>query len=127
MAVFRFDVQLDFSGLLHWQVGGLVALENSTGIDAGEAICLRKVRSVTHQATGHGELAIQVDRWHGVTNRQRGELCSVAGEECAGANHEPTGSQLDQLGETPSKSSSLLAFRTWSSSPRARAAACTPS
>jgi hypothetical protein len=28
------DVQLDFSGLLHRQVGGLVALENPAGIDA---------------------------------------------------------------------------------------------
>jgi hypothetical protein len=29
------DVQLDFSGLLHWQVGGLVTLENPAGINAG--------------------------------------------------------------------------------------------
>jgi len=29
------DVQLDFSGLLYWQVGGLVTLENPAGINAG--------------------------------------------------------------------------------------------
>src|SRR5262245_16655869 len=29
---FQVDVQLDFSGLLDWQIGGLVALEDSAGI-----------------------------------------------------------------------------------------------
>ena len=52
------DVQLDFGGLLDRQVGGLVALENPAGIDAGQAICVRNVRSVAQQTSGRGELAI---------------------------------------------------------------------
>ena len=30
--------QFDLSGLLNWQVGGLLALENPSGIDAGQAV-----------------------------------------------------------------------------------------
>src|SRR5262245_61271187 len=67
------DVQLDFSGLLHRQVGGFVAFENPAGIDASEAVCLSNVRSVAQQTSGHSELAIRGNRWHDVTNRQRGE------------------------------------------------------
>src|SRR5262249_46445627 len=34
------DVQLDFSGLLDWQVGGLLTLENPAGIDSGPTVCI---------------------------------------------------------------------------------------
>src|SRR5262249_12278853 len=67
------DVQLDFRGLLYWQVGGHVALENPAGIIACQAICLSKVRSVAQQTSGRGKLATLVDRWHRVTEPQRGE------------------------------------------------------
>ena len=43
---------------LHRQFGGIVALENPAGINAGQAVCLRKVRSVAQQTSGHGKLAI---------------------------------------------------------------------
>ena len=98
---FLVDVQLDFSGLLHWQVGGLVALENPAGIVAGQAVCLRRVSSVAQQTSGHGKLTILVDRWHRVAERQRGELFAPAREERIAANHEPARSQLDQLCEDP--------------------------
>jgi hypothetical protein len=75
---------------------GLLALENPTGIVAGQAICLRKVRSVAQQTPGQ-QRTHDTRKSHGtgVTNRQRGELCSLAGEECTAADHEPARSQLD--------------------------------
>ena len=35
------DVQLDFACLLHRQIGRLIALENSPGIDSDEAMSVR--------------------------------------------------------------------------------------
>ena len=93
------DVQLDFGDLLDRQVGRLFALENPAGIDAGQAVCVRNVRSVAQQTSGRGELAPLVDRRHRVAERQRGELFAPAREECIGADHEPARSQLDQLCE----------------------------
>src|SRR6266568_7386538 len=45
------DDQLDFRCPLDRQFGGLLALENSAGVDAGEAIGIGNSRSVTHQAS----------------------------------------------------------------------------
>src|SRR2546430_2069788 len=46
---FEVDDHLDFRDLLHRQLGGLVALENPAGIDAGQAVGVRNVRSVAQQ------------------------------------------------------------------------------
>ena len=51
------DDQLDFGRLLDRQIGGLLALENPAGVDAGLAIGIGNARSVAHQAAGRGELA----------------------------------------------------------------------
>ena len=59
------------------------------------------ISAVTHQATGHGELALIVDRRHRVADSQCAELFGPVNEECAGTNHEPARSQLDQLCEDP--------------------------
>src|SRR5262249_15698447 len=41
------DVQLDFSGLLDWQVGRLFALENSASVDSERTVSVRSSRSQT--------------------------------------------------------------------------------
>jgi hypothetical protein len=70
--------QLDFSCLLDRQVGRLVALENPAGIVAGEAVCVRNVRSVAQQPSGHSELAPLVDHGHRMVDGHRGELLDPA-------------------------------------------------
>jgi hypothetical protein len=67
----------------------------------GQAIRFSKTASVTHQATGHDELAAFEDRRHGVADGQCGELFAPANEEWIAANHEPARSQFDQLCEDP--------------------------
>jgi len=58
----KIDEELDFGGALDRQVGGAVAFENPTGIDAELMICIRIAGPVAHQTAGCGEFAKQVDR-----------------------------------------------------------------
>ena len=76
------DDELDFSGLLHWQVGRLVALENPASIVASQTVCIRNSASVAYQAAGRSKLAILEYRGHRVTDCQCGEYPASAGEEC---------------------------------------------
>src|SRR5215467_13864937 len=46
---FAIDSELDFRGLLERQVGWLLACQNTTSVDADNAIGVGKIRSVTHQ------------------------------------------------------------------------------
>ena len=62
------DDQLDLGRLLDRQVGGLLALENPAGVDAGLTVRIRKAGSVAHQAASRGELAKLVDRGHRVAD-----------------------------------------------------------
>ena len=68
------DDQLDFGGLLHRQVGRLLALEDAAGVDADHAIQVCNAGSVAHQAAGRDELAIRGNRRHRVAGCQCGEL-----------------------------------------------------
>ena len=54
-----------------------------------------KVRSVAHQTSGRSEIAILIDRWHRVAERERGKLFALAGEKWIGGDYEPAGPQLD--------------------------------
>src|SRR5262249_33128815 len=75
------DDQLDFSGLLDRQVGGFLAFENSSGVNADLTIVIRLTGSVAQQAAGRGERAILMDRGHRVAERQCGELFASGREE----------------------------------------------
>jgi hypothetical protein len=81
---------------LHRQVGWLLALENPAGVSASQAIVLRKIASIAHQAACLDEPAILKDRGHRVAERERGELFAPRGKEWIVADHEPAGSQLEQ-------------------------------
>jgi hypothetical protein len=54
------DHKLKFRGLLDRQVGRLLAFENAAGVDAGQAVRIGYARSVAHQATRRGKLALDV-------------------------------------------------------------------
>ncbi len=77
----QIDVEPDFGGLLDRQVARFFALENPAGINARQAVCLPKVRSVAQQTSGHGEVAVLVDRWHRVAERQCGKLFTPAAKK----------------------------------------------
>src|SRR5262249_6141152 len=89
--------QFDFGRLLDRQVGGLFALENAAGVDAGYAVCVCGVRSIAKQAAGRGELAILKYCGHGVADGQCGKLFGMAGEKWATADYERVCPQLNQL------------------------------
>ena len=70
LAVLRLMTNSTLYGLLDRQIGGLRALENSAGIDAGLTICIGKTGSVAHQAAGRGELTQRVNRRQRVARRK---------------------------------------------------------
>ena len=67
---FEVNDQLNFYGLLDWQIGGIGAVENLAGIDASFAICTGKTGSVAHQAAGCGEFTQRVNRRQRVARRK---------------------------------------------------------
>ena len=83
------DDQLDFSNLLDRQVGGLLALEDTAGVDASRMERIRNAASVAYQAASRDELAKMVDRGYCIADSKCCELLKPATEECIGANHEP--------------------------------------
>src|SRR6516164_7618744 len=95
----QIDVQLDFSDLLDWQVGGLLALEDAAGVNTNRTERIHNVASVAHEAASRDELAKLIDCGHGVAGRQRGDLFKSAAKERIGANHKPARSQLDRVCE----------------------------
>src|ERR1051325_10098744 len=87
----QIDYQLQLRGLLNRKIGGLLAVENSANVDAGQPVRIRKACSVAHQAAVNSELAGKVDCWQSVAERQRGELFAPADEEWVGDNKERAG------------------------------------
>ena len=70
MAVLRLMTSSNFAACYDRQVGGLLALENPAGIDAGLTKRVRNIGSVAHQTAGRCELARLIDRGHRVAKRQ---------------------------------------------------------
>jgi len=56
-AGFEVDDQLEFGGLEDWQVGGLRALEDLTGVDADLTPHLVIIRPIAHQPASFGLFA----------------------------------------------------------------------
>src|SRR5713226_5349187 len=83
--------QLELGDLLDRQIDGLLALENSAGVDAGLAVRLHNAAPVAHQAAGGDEIARLKDRRGRVAEGQVDKLFTTANEERIGTDHEPTG------------------------------------
>src|SRR5438105_6150589 len=84
LAGLAIDQQLEARRLQDRQVGGLLALENPAGIDAGLArrVRLRLDRPVAQQPAGLAIFAPGIDRRYGATCRARDARIAPAEEEC---------------------------------------------
>src|SRR5262249_37626383 len=78
------DRHLELGRLHDRQIGGFLALQDSTSVNSNLAIAVSKARSVTDQAPGRDELALRVDRGDPMACCQRNEL-SAPREERGGA------------------------------------------
>jgi hypothetical protein len=75
---FQIDDQLDFGGLLNWQIRRLLPLENPARINTGQAVTVQNIRSVAHKTAGERKLAVRVYSWHCMAGRQRDEPITLA-------------------------------------------------
>src|SRR5262245_14825323 len=82
------DHQLELYGLLYRQVGWLCTPENSTGVDASQAISIAEAGSVAHQAAGRGSFAPWIGGRDRVACRKCNDLLSVAKNERITCNDE---------------------------------------
>ena len=74
---FEVDYQLHLRGLLDRQIGGLLALEDAAGVEAGKTVRVLDTTSVTDKAAGCGEIACLKDCGHRMANRQCGKLLAA--------------------------------------------------
>ena len=77
---FAIDSELGFRGLLERQVGWLLAFQNTTSVDADNAIGVGKIRSVTHQPAGRDKLGQSMDRRHTKACREGSEVIELTVE-----------------------------------------------
>src|SRR5262245_1644119 len=89
------DHELERSRLLDRQVGGLCALEDFSGEDAGTAISIAYARAVAHQAASSDELTHVVNRRNGVASCQRHELVTPIDKKWIGAEQKHPDTLLD--------------------------------
>src|SRR5262245_51704998 len=73
--------QFKFRGLVHWYVGGLLALEDTTGEVTDYVIRLRKRWSVAHEPANSCELAAVIEGGHSVPRGQRNDLFALRDQE----------------------------------------------
>ena len=71
------DDEIELGGPYDGEVGGLLALENVSRIDAGLTIGIRIAGPVTEQATGHDGVAGGIACRQRMASRQRDELLPV--------------------------------------------------
>src|SRR5262249_35613669 len=102
------DRQLGLRDLLDWQVGGLLTLDNPSGVDANLTVRLCNASPLAHQAASSGKLPRLKDRCKCVAESQVDKLFAPANEEWIVADHEPNGAELDQ----PCKDNVEIAFAT---------------
>src|SRR5262249_24681566 len=57
---FEIDHQFKFGRLHNWQFGRIFAPENPAGVNAGQAVAVKNVRSVAHQTAMPGECLVSL-------------------------------------------------------------------
>ena len=91
------DDQLELGRLHDRQIGGLLALENAAGVDAGLPIHVDQIWSRSSSGRRPRRTRAQaVDRGNGMARGQSGELFALAEEERIGTYEERAGPLLDE-------------------------------
>src|SRR6516225_4179273 len=85
---FEVDDKLEFGGLEDWQVGGLRALEDLTGVDADLTPHLLIISTIAHQPASFGLFASGKGCWNPVARRECGELVALANEIRVGGDEQ---------------------------------------
>jgi hypothetical protein len=114
----KIDDQFEFGRLNYWQVPGLLALEDTAGIDAGLVVRLGETGSVTHKTVSRDDLASFIHCWNRLTRRQRHNLIGPTVKKSIWADDERANGVLCQSANALSISCSVRAFRTRSRKPR---------
>ena len=81
----QINEQLDFGDALHRQIGRLLRLEDSAGIDASLAVRLPEIAAIAHQPAGDRKVAGLRYRRHCMANRELGKLMTAVSEIGIGA------------------------------------------
>ena len=84
---------------MHRQVGRLLAFENATGIDAGEAARFDAICAIADETAGLGIAAVFIDRRDSMPQREFREPITPAEKERIGLHDEPTDPLLRQRRE----------------------------
>src|SRR5262249_50321382 len=92
----KIDCQLEFGGLHHRQVGGLLPFKNSSGIDARLAVGMGNGGRVAHQAASRDGLAHLIDRRNPMLGRQRNKPLPVGVRERAATDEQGVSSALHE-------------------------------
>src|SRR6516164_155443 len=82
------EEQLDLGGLLHRQVGGFLAFENTSRVGPDQTIRYRGAAAVAHQAAGRGELAKLEDGRHPMAGGERAKLPAPVNKQAIVTDHE---------------------------------------
>src|SRR5262245_23155649 len=82
----QIDHQLELRGLLHGQVGRLLAFEDAAAIDADLPVAIDETAAVACKTAGCWKLLTRVDRRQRMISRKLGKLAAAAIEKCVGAN-----------------------------------------
>src|SRR5262249_3901333 len=77
-------------------IAGLGSLENSSGVDADQSICIGKNRSIAHQAAGHRKIAPLVHRRDRMAGGQRDNAIRPAVEKRVALDEQRSGALLDE-------------------------------
>src|ERR1051325_1622540 len=89
------DDEFELGGLDDWNVGGIVALENSAGIDAGLPVGVANAGPVAHQAPCGRRLARDINRRESILSRKGDDPFPMGIHECAASGEQPAGATLD--------------------------------
>ena len=118
------DCHLELGRLHDRQVGGPLALQDSTSVNSDLAVCVGKACSITDQAPSRDELALRVDRGNPMACCQRNELTAPR-QENGSVLTRSAARRSPSVAKTASISASLLAFTKLIDCPSVRAASCT--
>src|SRR5262249_10410810 len=83
------------------QLGGPVALDYSSGVDARLTVRFEKTAAITHQTTGNREVPRLLNCRHPVAHGESSKLFAVCGEHRVGSEHKARRALLGQLGKYP--------------------------